>query len=371
MILSATLIVKNEAQHLSACLESIRQLVDEIVVVDTGSTDRTCSIARRFGARLLHFAWTGDFATARNFALDHARGDWILYIDADERVRNVSRRALRASLREERHAALRVLLHPRRGFTPYAELRLFRNDCRIRFTGVMHENIWPAVAAYCRTTARGIGMSPLELDHDGYEGDQSHKHARDLPLLRRALKADPSRIFCWCHVAAIYRATAKPKLAAAALARALALARRRNVAAAEASLPYVALIEMRMANGEPYAPLLRRARRRFPDHQVLLYFEAQHLVRRGRFTQALPLLQRLLTFETSPANDHAIAYDEKIFGQLTFEQLATCHYALKNFAESANWYQRLIKAVPDRLEYKLKRAVCVQLAKSSALAKSV
>lgn len=82
--LSAAMILKNEEDRLPACLESIRGIVDEIVVVDTGSTDRTCEIAAAHGARIYHHPWQHDFSLHRNQSLDHATGDWILIIDGDE-----------------------------------------------------------------------------------------------------------------------------------------------------------------------------------------------------------------------------------------------------------------------------------------------
>ena len=87
MLFSAALIVKNEEELLEQCLRSLQGLVDETVVVDTGSTDRTQIIAQEYGARLYEFKWRNDFAAARNHALNQVRGEWVLYIDADERVR--------------------------------------------------------------------------------------------------------------------------------------------------------------------------------------------------------------------------------------------------------------------------------------------
>src|SRR5690606_29929897 len=83
---SAALIVRDEAAMIGGCLESLRGHVDEIVVVDTGSADATPQIVASYGARLLHHEWNGDFSAARNRALDAVSGDWILYIDADERL---------------------------------------------------------------------------------------------------------------------------------------------------------------------------------------------------------------------------------------------------------------------------------------------
>ena len=76
------MIVKNEEAHLAGCLGSVADLVDEIVVVDTGSTDATAAVASRFGARVYPFHWVDSFAAARNESLRHARGDWIFWLDA-------------------------------------------------------------------------------------------------------------------------------------------------------------------------------------------------------------------------------------------------------------------------------------------------
>jgi O-antigen biosynthesis protein len=82
--LSLCMIVKNEEKHLVKCLKSIRDIVDEIIIVDTGSTDKTKDIATVFGAKVFDFPWTGDFAAARNHSLEQATGNWILVLDADE-----------------------------------------------------------------------------------------------------------------------------------------------------------------------------------------------------------------------------------------------------------------------------------------------
>src|SRR5882757_3140262 len=84
--ISLTMIVRNEENNLPRCLESVRGLFDEIVVVDTGSTDRTAEIARSFGARVFDFVWVDDFAAARNAALARARGAYAFWLDADDRL---------------------------------------------------------------------------------------------------------------------------------------------------------------------------------------------------------------------------------------------------------------------------------------------
>lgn len=85
-LISLCMIVKNEAGNLSRCLTSVRGVADELIIVDTGSTDDTVAVARSFGAAIVSFPWTGDFAAARNAGLEQARGTWILVLDADEEL---------------------------------------------------------------------------------------------------------------------------------------------------------------------------------------------------------------------------------------------------------------------------------------------
>jgi glycosyltransferase involved in cell wall biosynthesis len=84
MYISQCIIVKNEEKNIEHCLTHLKSVVDEQIVVDTGSTDRTIEIAKELGAKVFHFDWIDDFSAARNFALDKAKGDWIIFLDCDE-----------------------------------------------------------------------------------------------------------------------------------------------------------------------------------------------------------------------------------------------------------------------------------------------
>ena len=141
--ITAALIARDEERVIDDCLASVQGHVDEIIVVDTGSRDATPDIVRRRGGRLLHRAWDDDFAAPRNMALDAATGDWILYIDADERLIVPASLSLRDELTPRDLAGMLVNFRPKLNYTEYLEIRLFRNDPRIRFSGVIHERIMP------------------------------------------------------------------------------------------------------------------------------------------------------------------------------------------------------------------------------------
>lgn len=156
------MIVKNAASSLDLCLNSIKDLMDELVIVDTGSTDNTKSIAKKFGAQIYDFPWENDFSKARNESLKHATKEWVLVIDADEMLQKEDLDKLRTLVNSASEKTggfklyqLSYLTKPQRGakkntssyegvvhYPFYVQnnlVRLFRNDERIRFRHRVHE----------------------------------------------------------------------------------------------------------------------------------------------------------------------------------------------------------------------------------------
>jgi glycosyltransferase involved in cell wall biosynthesis len=137
---SACLIVRDEAKRLARCLGSLRGVVDEIVVLDTGSQDDTIAIAESFGAKVGHFDWVDDFAAARNAALALATSDWVLSIDADEWLTNASVLADAVAVADAIAYRVTLVNHLDQGRKePESITRLFRRHPAIRFEGCIHE----------------------------------------------------------------------------------------------------------------------------------------------------------------------------------------------------------------------------------------
>lgn len=185
--LSVCLIVRNEAERLPGCLASVEGVADEIVVCDTGSTDATVALARAAGARVIQFPWCDDFAAARNAALEAARGEWILVLDADERLAPQSAgrlpRLLDAAEVDGYNVAIESLLQDdmiNRFVGNYC--RLFRRRPDVRFEGRVHEQIYPSL----RRTGGRVIPSDLMIEHLGYALDpdtMARKKRRNLALL--------------------------------------------------------------------------------------------------------------------------------------------------------------------------------------------
>src|SRR3954447_24563126 len=189
--LSLCMIVKDEEEMLPRCLAAAKPAVDEIVVVDTGSTDRTVEIAESFGARVLHHEWNGSFSDARNVSLEAATGDWVIYLDADEVLVAEDAPALRALTGQTWREAFYLVEH---NFTGDVEdgtavthnaLRVFRNRPEYRFSGRLHEQFAHNLPGYL---GERVGHTQVRVEHYGYLGvvrDKKDKARRNLELLER------------------------------------------------------------------------------------------------------------------------------------------------------------------------------------------
>ena len=349
------MIVRDEARHLPACLQSIRDVVDEIVIVDTGSSDDSIGIARSFGARVLTHAWNGDFSAARNVGLDAARGQWILYIDADERLRPIAREQVRRTLQDASgHISLRLRLFPSVGSTPYWEFRLWRSDPRIRFVGAMHEKVTPAIAAIAASDGLAISESELCLDHVGYEGDQTHKHLRNLPLLQAQNAAEPSNSHNWAHLARVLHGLGRDAEALEASDRALATAREQGLSVDV--LAFSQHIEREREAGRDVTALIDEALTVFPESYGLAWEKAQAEIALGRHESALDWLEPFDIDPTMPVED-TVAYRAELFGARTAEMRGLCLFRLGRYGAAAQAYREVEKLEPDVPSHRVRRVL--------------
>jgi tetratricopeptide (TPR) repeat protein len=195
-MLSLSMIVRDEAAQIEACLRSVQGFADELVVVDTGSTDDTVARAQALGARVEQIPWPGDFAPARNQALQWVSGDWVLVLDADERLRPEAWAPLRALMAQPDVLLINLLRHERGAVqSPYSNVsRLFRRHPAIQWSRAYHAMVDDSVAALLeREPHWRIADCPQPaLDHDGYRPEllaQGNKAQR----LRAAMEAELER----------------------------------------------------------------------------------------------------------------------------------------------------------------------------------
>ena len=355
--ISAAMIVRNEERFLDDCLASIAGQLEEIVLVDTGSTDRTLEIAGKYGARIIEHPWSDDFSAARNCALDHASSDWIFDIDADERLSRAGPGALRRAVNRDDAVACSVMFQPRAGFTRYHELRLFRRDPRIRFRGAIHETVHPSVAAVCRSDGLQIAVAGIGIDHVGYEGDLTPKRRRNLPMLRQAVEETPERVFLWADMAQALAGLGQPDEAEQACWRAIRLAadhpdpKQRN----DGALAWECLIGLHLENDpQRAAGLAGQAIASYPEHHALALAWANAIFRAGGGEEILAVLQRLTAIEAETFFDPLTAYDYRIFGEWPFDLMGGVYARSGQRAAAAKAFAQAARLAPDSIAYRAK-----------------
>ncbi|MGL5353727.1 MAG: glycosyltransferase [Clostridium sp.] len=188
--LSVCLIVKNEEKNLIRCLMSINNIADEIIVVDTGSTDNTIEMARSLGAKVIESKWKNDFSDARNTSLQYATKDWILFLDADEEIPCNDGEKLKLILNDPKNSHIEGLylrlvnIIDGNNVGDSVVFRAFKNDSDYRFVGKMHEQIINSVQD--KKGTESIGSTDVNILHYGYDPslcDQSKKCERNINLL--------------------------------------------------------------------------------------------------------------------------------------------------------------------------------------------
>lgn len=215
--LSLCMIVKNEERFLPDCLESVKDIVDQIVIVDTGSEDNTVEIAKRYGAEVHYFKWCDDFSAARNESIKYATGDWILWMDADERLLPESIPEFKNLMKfESKPVIYKIHIYNikknGKNYSLSNAHRLFNNYKRISFSGRIHEQISPSVAKL-----KGVERdSNISLHHIGYslEGEKAEeKVKRNQKLLEKMVREFPNNAYAHYTLAQHYGMLDKPEKA--------------------------------------------------------------------------------------------------------------------------------------------------------------
>lgn len=371
MRISAALIARDEEAYIRGCLEKLESVVDEIVLVDTGSSDRTPEIAASLGARVLHEPWRDDFAYARNYCLEHVTGDWVLYIDADERIDPTG--DFRTPLADPNVVAGRVRFRASSRVTPYWEYRLFRNRPDIRFRGAIHETMMPDVTAL---VAGGMAIAdcPLSITHLGYEGDLTAKHRRNLPLLRRAVKEDPTRIYLWHALGEAELGLGDAAAAERAWRGGLQVIRQSDPDPCGV-LIYSNLLDLHFSEPEvtlaDALELIEDANRRYPDDLLIAWWTARHLASDGRFSEARSALKRILDHGSDEPYWYPIGYDRQLFNVHSWGLMGVCWLQEGDPQQAVEWFRRAEAADPTNLEISTKRALADHLAGETEALESV
>jgi len=317
--ISLSMIVRNEERFIGQCLGSVKDFVDEMIVVDTGSTDRTAEIAQQFGATVLDHTWNGDFSEARNYSISKASGDWILILDADERLAERDAQRLRELARNSQADGLKLIqrtylqdanfvcasVNPR----DYAEgreysdcvnvsvIRFFRNDPRIRYAGRVHELVEPAFLS------RRLVHDPTNvvIHHFGKVGDPAHLERKKqlyLDLGRQKVLDEPENALAQFELGVQFYELGQYSNCVGYFKEALKLNPEYDLA-----LLYIAKAFHMTSQMAEAASYFQECLKRFPTNDKVLFDFANFVRDRGNGKAALKLYQKAIV--ANPA--HALA----------------------------------------------------------------
>lgn len=198
---SLCMIVKDEEKYLERCLNSVKDLVDEMIIVDTGSKDRTLSIAEKFGAIVKHYAWDDHFSNAKNYSLQFATKHWILLMDGDDEFCSEDKEKfidLINNSQKDGHYFKTLSFageKPGRDTVSNLNLRLLRNNQRYKFVGAIHEQI---ARVDEKIDYHNFSTENIRVFHYGYLNQvavEKNKRKRNIAIIEKELKEDPGNKF--------------------------------------------------------------------------------------------------------------------------------------------------------------------------------
>jgi GT2 family glycosyltransferase/tetratricopeptide (TPR) repeat protein/2-polyprenyl-3-methyl-5-hydroxy-6-metoxy-1,4-benzoquinol methylase len=349
--LSLCMIVRNNAGTIGPCLESIRRWVDEMIVVDTGSTDATPEIAAQLGARVFHFPWCDSFSAARNESLRHARGRWIFWMDSDDTIDAENGRKLRElAYRDADPSILGYVMQvhcPGPGpdgevdVTVVDHVKLFRNRPELRFDGRIHEQVLPAI----RAAGGEVAQTDVFVVHSGYDHSpegQKHKLERDLHLLNLELAERPEHPFTLFNLGMTYADVRRYPEAVDFLKRSI---QHSDPGASHLRKAYALLVHAysELRQPESARQMCQEGLSRFPRDAELRFREGVLLHEAGRLREAVQVYLDILQGDEER---HFSSVDRGIKGFKARHNLAIVYQDLGDLVRAEDQWRRVLDEMP-------------------------
>lgn len=344
--ISLCMIVRDEAEHLAHCLSSAADAVDEIIVVDTGSGDDTVSVAKRFGAQVISFPWQDDFSLARNAGLDHATGDWILYLDADEVLDASAKETLRTIALHKEFEGFLLQIHNYvgqgdQGATINPVLRMFRNRPEHRFEGRIHEQIATCICSQRPNAA--FHITDVKIHHYGYLKEiikRKDKIGRNLQLLRQTLEEKPDDPFHLYNIGVEYLRISETKQAMEAFRKARTLVDPKAISYAHLLYKYEIRCLQAMNQLQEALQLCEEGIGLYPDYTDLHHLCGVIQSTLGNQSDAAASLHRALEIGAAPAGFHT---EEGLGTFQTCYALGLLEESNRNYQGAVSWYVKSLQ----------------------------
>ena len=367
--ISACYIVRDDVVHLKKSIESLRDAVDELIVVDTGSRDDTVATAQSYGGTVYEFPWADDFAAARNAALSHATGDWIVFIDADEYFSDETKGNLRTAITAADAEGTEVLLIPWHNIDEgtgellldsYAP-RIFRRRAGRCYVGRIHEELRDADGTVPKTNA--VAPALLTLVHTGYSAVLTReKGERNLRILLAELETtkEPERI--WGYLAETYDNLGDAYHAEQYARKDVALGRRGVVYASRCWRILLRIYGVQPERRDAYLALVEKAVQAFPELPEMHAEYAEALAAFHRYREAaeaaVPALelpfptgteQSLFTDEMKAELQRRMAIWQRIDTHAREIRIAACVFARNDRQDMEHWLKNTAVYADERI----------------------
>lgn len=354
--LSLCAITRDEEASLPRLLASVEGLVDEIVIADTGSVDSTVTIAEQAGGRVVPFAWCDDFSAAYNHALDHARGEWILLLDADEELTPGSHESIRKLLSNDEAFAYTMLRQDyygeqvrADGYTEMLQTRLFRRRDSVRFVGRIHQQLEPRLTECAQSEGRRTLASDLRFRHYGYLGNyRERKLDRTIRLLELELQDRPDSFYYLVELGRAKIHSGDP-----AGATQLHQAAQHIVSGREPLSPLSGSLAMLLEellvcdvlpNDFPLTlPQVEQiAHEYFSDSIPILWRRALKRFKEERFADSAKLLERILSLAESNSYSRLVSFVPDSMQGDALLNLGVCYTRMYQLAGAATCFEKLL-----------------------------
>ena len=354
MSLSVCLVTRNEEQNLPRVLRSVAGLADQVVVADTGSTDRTAAVAADLGARVEPFPWDDDFSAARNFALDTATGDWVLWLNPDEELLLSSHDAVRQAVADSGALAWYVqVLDQVRADRPEVvsetvQLRLFRRDPALRFLGRLHPHFLTPPEEVARRQGRQVGRAAVTVRRHAYLSTLTPDKLRwARRLLERELQDRPGQLHYLIEYGRTLLLLNEPRgheVLAEAAGQLRGLRGAPPTSTVASLLEYLLTVSPAQSrSGVSREEARDLALRWFPNSPPLVWRLAEQDFQAGNFRGAAGHLERLVAFGRTGAYDHAQGFDPSIIGPRAQMNLGACYVRLGMLDQAEACFRPLLQ----------------------------
>ncbi|MGU3442373.1 glycosyltransferase [Bacillus cereus] len=350
--ISLCMIVKDEENWISNCLNSVANHVDEIIIVDTGSTDQTVEICKKFHSKIFHFDWDESFANARNYGLEHASSDWILWLDADEELDVLDTELLKKEVsknKEELLLSIHLINYVGskkclKNSYQIAHARLFKNHVGIKFVNNIHETL---NVQEIKKDIHVIKTLPIIVHHYGYMDsiiEKKKKHERNINMLQKELLKSEYSPWIEYHIASEYCSIKEYEKAFSFVNRSIIHFIHQN------QLPPSFLYRLKYSillclnSFEGAWPGINSAINLYPDYVDLYFIKGLILFYKNEYVKALEVFESCLMLGE---NNLKYLICTGVGSYLPMYYKGCCFEKIGDYKEAEKQYKKAIKVFPE------------------------